>query len=50
MEKINYELKILELEERNKFLKEEYDFLWEQFKRLAKKEEIAVTKSAISQI
>lgn len=38
MEKIDYKLRILELEQRNKFLKSEYDYLWEQFKKLAKKE------------
>jgi hypothetical protein len=40
MNDIDLELRILELEERNKDLKEEYDFIWEQYKKLANRLEI----------
>ena len=36
MKKIDYEFRILELEERNKYLESEYKWLWEQFKRAVK--------------
>ena len=31
---MDYEIELLELKERNKFLKAEYDWLWDQYKLL----------------
>ena len=42
MEQIDYELKILELEQRNKFLRTEYSWVWKLYRELREKVSVNV--------